>query len=333
MPDPIVPKGVAHVPLPPVAAPDPIVFVLLPNLSMLAFTSAIEPLRIANQLTGQSLYSWTTMSETGANMRCSNGIEIGIDSALADTPQTAAIFVCSGVEPERNTPAAVAGWLRRQWRTGRTVGGLCTGAYTLARAGILSGRTFTLHWENIPPFREHFPDLDPVEQLYAIDERILTCGGGAAATDLFIRLIYDRHGGDLARAVLNMCLHSVQRSETDRQQSSTSASLGTRNPKLLRLIAHFEAHLDDEINLGALCKDLGLSRRQVERLFRTHLDTTPRRYLQELRLHKARILLAETDMPVVDVAIACGYESAGNFSKRFREAFGITPHRFSAGQG
>ncbi|PSL20480.1 GlxA family transcriptional regulator [Shimia abyssi] len=329
---PIVPKGVAHVPIPSVDSVEPIVFALQHNLSMLAFTSAIEPLRMANQLTGQTLYSWTTVSETGANVRCSNGIEIGIDSPLGETPPNARIFVCSGVEPELNSGQKTADWIRLQWRTGRTVGGLCTGAYTLARAGILSGRTFTLHWENIPPFRQHFPDLTPVEQLYAIDERIMTCGGGSAATDLFIKLIFERHGGELARAILNMCLHSVQRSETERQQSSTSATLGTRNEKLLSIIHHFETNLEEDIDLDELTDTLGVSRRQIERLFRTHLNTTPRRFLQDLRLYRARILLAETDMPVIDVAVACGYESAGNFSKRFRERFGISPHKFSTGQ-
>ncbi|WP_435137806.1 GlxA family transcriptional regulator [Pseudopelagicola sp. nBUS_19] len=333
MPTPIVPKGVAYVPLATVVSPEPIVFVLQPHLSMLAFTSAIEPLRIANQLTGQILYSWTTVSETGENVRCSNGIEIGVDEPIGKTPAGARIFVCSGVEPELNTSQKVADWIRQQWRVGRTVGGLCTGTYTLARAGILSGRTFTLHWENIHPFRQHFPDLVPVEQLYAIDDRIMTCGGGAAATDLFMKLIYQRHGPQLAQAVLNMCLHSVQRSETERQQSSTSASIGTRNEKLIKIISYFEAHLEEDVDLDSLTSNLSISRRQIERLFRTHLSTTPRRYLQELRLHRARIFLAETDMSVVEVAIACGYESAGNFSKRFRETFGISPHKFSAGQG
>lgn len=333
MPAPIVPKGVAHVALSGIREAESIVFVLQPNLSMLAFTSAIEPLRIANQLTGQSLYTWTTVSENGENVRCSNGIEIGVDEALGETPPNARIFACLGVEPEKNASQKVADWIRHQWRRGRTVGGLCTGAYSLARAGILAGRTFTLHWENIAPFRAQFPDLEPVEQLYTIDDRIMTCGGGAAATDLFIKLIYERHGGELARAVLNMCLHSVQRSETDRQQSSASAHIGSRNEKLLHIINHFEANLEEEIDLDTLSAELSVSRRQIERLFRTHLNTTPRRYLQELRLHRARILLAETDMAVVDVAIACGYESADNFSKRFRETFGISPRKFSTGQG
>lgn len=329
----VVPKGVAHVAIDAPANPEPIVFVLLPNLSMLAFTSAIEPLRIANQLTGKSLYSWTTMSEDGGNVRCSNGIEIGIDSALGETPADSRIFICSGVQPELSTSAKVADWTRKQWRLGRTVGALCTGTYTLARAGILAGHKFTLHWENIAPFREHFPGLNPVEQLYTMDNRVLTCGGGSAATDLFFKLIYDTHGPVLAQAVLNMCLHTVQRSETDRQQSSTSASIGVRNDKLVRIINHFEAHLDDHINLDVITDELGISRRQMERLFRHYLSTTPKKYLQNLRLQRARILLAETNLPVVDVAVACGFDSAAYFSKRFREAFGMSPHKFSTGQG
>lgn len=327
----LVPRGVAHVALDSNPDPEPMVFVLMPEASMLAFTSAIEPLRIANQLTGKALYQWTTMSEDGQNMRCSNRIEIGIDSPLGETPPGARVFFCGGVQPELHSSQKLADWARLQWRMGRTVGGLCTGAYVLARAGILQGRSFTLHWENLPPFREHYPDLDPVEQLYAIDERILTCGGGAAATDLFLKLIYDRHGPALSQAVLNMCLHSVQRSETDRQQSSTAASLGTRNEKLIRIIAYFEEHMEDIVELDEIARKLGISRRQMERLFNHHIGTTPRKYLQDLRLQRGRMLLAETDMAVIEVAAACGYDSAAHFSKRFREAFGISPHKFSLG--
>ncbi|WP_298566387.1 GlxA family transcriptional regulator [uncultured Aliiroseovarius sp.] len=333
MTGPVIPKGIARVEIDAPETPETIVFVLLHNLSMLAFTSAIEALRIANQLTGKTLYRWTTMSEDGKSVRCSNGIEIGIDCALGDTPSNSRIFICSGVQPDLSTSAKVADWTRKQWRLGRTVGALCTGAYTLARAGILAGHKFTLHWENIAPFREHFPDLTPVEQLYTIDNRVMTCGGGAAATDLFLKLIYETHGPVLSQAVLNMCLHSVQRSETDRQQSSTSASIGVRNEKLVRIIAHFEEHLEDHVNLDIATEELGVSRRQMERLFRHHLNTTPKKYLQDLRLQRGRILLAETDMPVVDVAAACGYDSAAYFSKRFREAFGMSPHKFSAGGG
>lgn len=329
----LVPKGVAHVDLGVTAEPEHFVFLLLPNLSMLAFSAAIEPLRIANQLTGQVLYRWTMMSEDGQSVRASNGVELGVDCAMGDTPAGAKVFVCSGVEPEKAVSKKVADWVRYQWRTGRTVGGLCTGAYALARAGILKGRGLTLHWENQLPFRETYPDLDVREQLYVIDDRIMTCGGGAAATDLFLKMIYEKHGPMLSQAVLNMCLHFVHRSEVDSQQSSKSASLGIRNQKLLQIISIFDEEIDQEILLDDVADRVGVSRRQMERLFSHHLGRTPKRYLMDLRLQRARALMAETDLPVSEVAVACGFESTSHFSKRFRERFGVSPYSFSVTTG
>ncbi|WP_372884536.1 GlxA family transcriptional regulator [Shimia sp.] len=325
----LVPKGVAHFELDTTPEPENFVFLLLPNLSMLAFSAAIEPLRIANQLTGKVLYRWTMMSEDGQSVRCSNGVELGVDRAIGDTPNGAYVFACSGVEPEKASSGRAADWIRYQWRTGRVVGGLCTGAYTLARAGILGGRKFTLHWENQLPFRERYPDLDVQEQLFVVDDRIMTCGGGAAATDLFLKLIYERHGPMLSQAVLNMCLHFVHRSDADSQQSSKSAALGIRNQKLLQIINLFDAEIDQEIDLDEVAANAGISRRQMERLFAHHLNRTPRRYLMDLRLQRARGLMAETDLPVAEVAAACGFATTEHFSKRFRERFGVSPYSFS----
>ncbi len=331
MNDGVIPKGVAHVELGPDVGTEVehFVFLLLPNLSMLAFSAAIEPLRIANQLTGRVLYRWTTMSQDGGPVRCSNGVEISVDKPLGDTPAGAHVFVCSGVEPEKAASKKAADWIRYQWRIGRTVGGLCTGAYTLARAGILMGRGVTLHWENQVPFRESYPDLDLREQLYVVDGRIMTCGGGAAATDLFLKLIYERHGPLLSQAVLNMCLHSVHRSDADSQMTSRAATLGVRNARLLEIVRIFDDEIDQEISLDEVAERVGVSRRQMERLFAHHVGRTPKRYLIDLRLQRARALLAETDMPVGEVALACGFASSTQFSRRFRERFGTSPHAFS----
>ncbi|MEQ9695011.1 GlxA family transcriptional regulator [Shimia sp. SDUM112013] len=325
----LIPKGVAHVELDTSPEPEHFVFLLLPKMSMLAFSAAIEPLRMANQLTGKVLYRWTTLSQDGDSVRASNGIEIGVDGAMGETRPGSYVFVCSGVEPEKQTSKAAADWIRYQWRTGRVVGGLCTGAYTLARAGILGGKKFTLHWENQLPFRESYPELDVQEQLYAIDDRIMTCGGGAAATDLFLKLIYERHGPLLSQAVLNMCLHFVHRSEADSQTSSKSASLGIRNKKLLQIITIFDEEIEQQVELDEVADRVGVSRRQMERLFSHHIGRTPKRYLMDLRLQRARALMAETDLPVSEVAFACGFESTSHFSKRFRERFGVSPYSFS----
>ena len=151
---PVVPKGVAQVDLAGGQTAEVISFLMLPKLSMLAFSSAIEPLRIANQLTGQELYRWQTITEDGGPVRCSNGVEISASTDMAGAEITDSLFVCSGVEPDTVVTDRVAGLLRHHWRLGHSVGGLCSGAYALAKAGILKGHDFTLHWENIPPFRD-----------------------------------------------------------------------------------------------------------------------------------------------------------------------------------
>ena len=327
---PVVPKGVAQVDLAGGQTAEVISFLMLPKLSILAFSSAIEPLRIANQLTGQELYRWQTITEDGGPVRCSNGVEISASSDMAGAEITDSLFVCSGVEPDTVVTDRVAGLLRHHWRLGHSVGGLCSGAYALAKAGILKGHDFTLHWENIPPFRETFPGLEPLDQLYVIDGRILTCGGGSAATDLFLSLISRRFGSGLSQAVLNMCLHPVHRAEEEAQQASRAASLGTRNRKLLRILRYMEEHIEDLFTLDELAEEFDVSRRQIERLFLAHVGVTPKQYLTDLRLTRARMLLAETDLKVADVASACGFDSSSHFSRRFRTRFGISPHRFQS---
>lgn len=324
-----VAKGVAHVPVQQLDQPIPVTFVLLHNFSLIAFSSAIEPLRIANQLAGRALFQWRVLSEDGAPVACSNGLVVRVDGAIGDTSPRAMVFVCGGVEPELSASRRVADWLRAQWRSGRTVGGLCTGAYALAKAGLLQGRRFTLHWENLPPFAATFPKLEPLEQLYCIDDRILTCAGGAAATDLFIELVARHHGTRLGDAVLKMCLHGQQRPANLQQRLSLSSTLGVRNPLLVSVIRRFESDVEADHDMAELATELNTSRRHIERMFERYVGTSPKRYLQQLRLERSRALLTETDMSVQDVAHACGFNSANAFAKAFRQKYGVAPRNLT----
>ncbi|WP_442771882.1 GlxA family transcriptional regulator [Paenirhodobacter enshiensis] len=328
-----VAPGVAHVTLAgqPGCVPGcvQVSFVLMPQFTMLAFTSALEPLRVANQLVGRELFRWNVYSATGTAVPSSNGVAVMPDAALPPEPPEGYILVCGGVEPDRNTGPEIASWLRLAWRRGRTVGGLCTGAYALARAGILSGRKFTLHWENIPGFAETFPDLAPVRQLYCIDGRIVTCAGGVAAADLALKIISDSFGAELGRMTMNMCLLSQRRPADENQIPSIAARLGTRNEKVVAAIRYMEAGLAEGIELDDCAAAVGVTLRQLQRLFRHHLGMTPVQCLNDMRLRRGRALLAETDMPVLEVALACGYASRSSFSKGFSRKFGISPQRFS----
>lgn len=324
-----VSRGIAHVSLTTSAEPVSVSFVLMRRFTMLAFTSAIEPLRVANQLAGQVLFRWNVYSEDGRPVTCSNGLALQPDGPLPPQAPAGYVLVCGGVEPEIGCTPVLTDWMRAQWRHGRIVGGLCTGAYALARAGILDGRRFTLHWENIRGFAERFPTLTPELRVFCIDDRIVTCAGGVAAADLVLKLIDDHCGPELSQTVMNMCLMTRRRDASDEQTTSLTTRLGTRNQHLLKAVRYLQENLEEPFSIDDCADHVGVSRRQIERLFQKNLGMTPLQYLNGLRLQHGRALLAETDMSVLDVAIACGYGSSSHFSKSFRKKFGISPHKFS----
>lgn len=302
-------------------------FLMLPKMTMLAFSAAVEPLRIANQLTGQCLYRWFLMTEDGMPVRCSNGIAIVPDQAIGPTGRDDTVFICSGVNGYLAASERTVSWIRAEAQHGRTVGGVCTGAFTLARAGLLSGRRFTLHWENQLAFEECFPDLPITSQLYCRDGPIITCGGGAACVDMMVSLIKEHHGDGLATRVLEMCLNSGYRVGSKNQRMSLAAEIGVRDPKLIDIMMDMKNRFAEDVTIEGLASKHGLSRRGIERLFKSRLGISPGEKLREMRLEHANSLLAETDMSIIDVAVASGFPSADAFRQAYRQAFGIAPSK------
>lgn len=302
-------------------------FLLLPKATMLAVAAAIEPLRIANQLTKQTLFTWHTMTENGAPVTCSNGLRITPDQALSPLPSDAFGFVCAGVEPEKTCSPAVLGWLRREHRHGRSLGGICTGAFALARAGLLDGRRFTLHWENQPGFIETFPSLTPSPNIYELDGRITTCGGGNTAIDMMLALIEKQHGANLAIMVADMCIHMRSGSKSP-QRAAHSVAIGSRNKALIKAIELMEAELEEPLTNDDLCSRLDISRRQLERLFKRYLGQGPMAFYLELRISRAFTYLNETNMTVAEIAAATGFSNTSHLSRQFRARYGTSPHSF-----
>ena len=327
-PLPLIPQGAAYFPVRVKATPGQYAFFLLPGFTLSAFSNALDPFRIANQLSQKPLYHWQIFSQDGAPAASSSGVAVLVDGALQSLDRDTTLFVCSGTmgqaEPSRHTLALLA----RHHRFGGKVGGICTGADALARAGLLKDRTFTLHWENQPSFIERFPDLLPSTRKFEIDRRVLTCGGGAAATDLALKLIEQDHGLKFASVVCDMCLHRVSLGADLPQRASLASRLQTRNPTLIRILKWMSEHIEDPLGLDDLSGRAGISRRQIERLFTTILNTTPAKYYQNLRLDHARSLLSETDLALLDVAIACGFSTRSHFARAFRAKFGCQPSSF-----
>lgn len=326
-----VPRGAASLDVAYDGPPRDYYFLLLPKLTLLAFTSALEPLRVANQVTGKELYRWYVMTENDAPVTCSCGVNITPDTELRDIPRDAAAFVCGGIEPLETTSRRTVTWVSRQRAFGCNVGGICTGAFALARAGLLAGRRFTLHWENQPAFVETFLDLEPTENLYENHDGLLTCGGGSAATDMMLALIEQHHGAELATIVADMCLHNRSENRAVPQRSAYASAIGSRNPRLIAAVEFMKGHLEDPVEVGEVAAHVGLSRRQLERLFRRYISVTPAQYYLDMRVTRAHALLNETNMTVAEIAAATGFASSSQLSQRFRKRYGKSPSAYRKG--
>lgn len=312
--------------------PQKVAFLLVPHFSMMAFTSSVEPLRAANRLSGETLYSWRTVSVDGKPVRASNGIPLLPDGSLFEDFDAQVLFVCAGVRAEHFNDKAVFGRLRELARRKMALGGVCTGALALARAGLLDGYRCTIHWENMEGFVEDFPHLDITATLFEIDRDRYTCSGGTAPLDMMIYAISRDFSEKLAIGVAEQMLHNFVRQPHDAQRMSIQYRTGISNAKLLAVIAYMEAYLETPVSLRELADSVELSVRQLERLFRNHLGKTPMRYYLELRLQRARLLLRQTTMPILQVAVASGFASASHFARCYRELFQCSPRAERTGQ-
>ncbi|WP_207099737.1 GlxA family transcriptional regulator [Paracoccus shandongensis] len=305
-------------------------FLLLDRFTMLPFTAAIEPLRLANRAAGRTLYSWRLVGPAGDHATCSNGARVVLDASIdADTvaERDDVVIVCGGTEIAREATKPVLNWLRRQARGGATMGAVCTGAWILAEAGLLDGRKATIHWENHDGFAEAFPQVDLYRSVFVNDGNRLTAAGGTSSIDLMLHLIAEAHGDALATEVADQMLHTAIRTDQDRQRLSIPTRIGVRHPRLAAVIARMEANLEEPISPAQLAADAGMSTRQLERLFRRYLNRSPKRYYMETRLARARNLLMQTEMPVIEIALASGFSSPSHFSKCYRAFYGSTPYR------
>lgn len=308
-------------------SPRRFVFVLLNQFTLLCYACAVESLRIANRMGGRTLYEWRVIGEGGTSVTCSAGTAFKLDGDLGDVARDETVVLCGGINVASATTKALLNWVRRESRRGVSMGGLCTASYSLARAGLLSGKRATIHWENQDSFMEEFDDVTLTKSVFVVDGRYFTTAGGTASIDLMLKFIADDHGEELASAVADQLIYTTVRTDQDTQRLSVPTRIGVRHPKLSSVIQMMENNIEEPKSPSLLAKDVGMSTRQLERLFRRYLNRSPKRYYMELRLQKARNLLMQTDMSVINVALACGFASPSHFSKCYRAQYNITPYR------
>jgi transcriptional regulator GlxA family with amidase domain len=257
----------------------------------------------------------------------SNGLAIIPDCGTNTEREADMVFVCAGGNPALFGDKSVFAWLRRLARRGVAIGGISGGPYLLAKAGLLDERRATLHWEHLPAFREAFPDVAVVPSLFEIDGNRITCSGGISALDMMVALIERDHGRQLAAAVGDWFLHTHIREGFGPQRMDLRYRLGVADEKMLAVLRAMEISIETPQSRAALARQAGTSLRQLERLFLRHIGHGVHFHYRWLRLERARQLLRETTLPVLDVALATGFASASQFARAYARAFGEPPSR------
>ena len=312
-------------PDPPDAAHSHFGFLLLPDFSMIAFVNAVEALRMANYVSRRPLYRWSVLTPDGAPATGSNGLPITPTASLDDTPAMETLFVCGGIEVRRHVNGALIRALTRLARLGMTLGSLCTGSYALVKAGLMNGYRCAVHWENLSSLREEFSAVTFTEDLFVTDRDRITCSGGTAPLYLMLDLMARRYGDAVAAGVSEQFILDRIRSATEKQHIPMAARIGVNRRELVSTAQLMEAHIEDPLSFDQIAESVGLSQRQLQRMFKEYLNISPTRYYLWLRL-RARELLLQTDMSVMSVTVACGFQSPCHFSKAYRSQFGHPPN-------
>lgn len=300
-------------------------FILCDDFSMLCLAAAVDALRAANLFTGGPHYSWTIVTHDGKAVRASNGITLASDCGLDAMPKADITFVVASGNLTPPGAQRIINTLRSTGRRGAALGALSVGTLLLAQAGQLEGRRCTIHWEHRASFCDAFDTITCTGAVYEIDRDRYTAAGGTTGMDLMLALVRADFGANIATRVANNFQYEHIRDHDDRQRASIEPDLSGKSEKLKRVASLMAENLEEPLDANTLARAVSLSVRQVERLFLKHLDSTPGRYYMRLRLDRAQQLLRQTNLPILEVALATGFTSHSYFAQSYRLQFGKAP--------
>lgn len=313
--------------------PERVAFIPLPKFSMMALGSALDVLAQANAasvaLGSGRLYEALLASVDGRPVASSAGPEVAVDFGLAALPRLDAVVVVSDAPiPHLGFDALIAflqDFVGADAAQARWVAGVGTGAYVLARAGLLSGHRATLHWSYAPMLARDFPDIVVSSNVFESDRQRLTCASGHAAFDMMLHRIGESREPAVVEHLLASFSLERPRGPKEPQRVPLAARIGGGQPKLTEAVALMEANIEEPLATEDIARLVGVSRRQLERLFKQYLDSLPSRYYLEMRLNRARQLLQQTPQSILQIGLGCGFSSGPHFSSAYRAHFGLTP--------
>lgn len=301
--------------------PQEIHFLLIPGFSLFGLTSMLDPLRHANRASNSNLYEWLLVSECGGLISSSDSIEIMTNAKVGDVNKCETLIICSGSDPQLYTSSALLGFIRQQNNYGADIGCQDTGSYIAAKAGVLDGYRATMHWENVESAAELFSKVTFVQELLVIDRKRFSCPGALSGLDMMLYLIEIQHGKGLATTVADELVYTHQRGHRDAQRSALQVRLNSRNGNLIEAVQLMEQNMEEPLLITELAKHIGISDRELERLFKSHLKQTPKSYYRQMRLEKARWMLQQTQDSVTSIALICGFASLSHFTRSYQQTF------------
>lgn len=302
-------------------------FLTLPNFSMIAFTSAVEVLRMTNYVSRATHYRWSVISADGVPVRASNGVTVTPTRTLEEAGIPDVLIVCGGTQIRSAVDTRVKTLLADLGERGVRLGAICTGAYALMSAGLLDEYRCAVHWEDMSALHAEFPRVKFTDELFVIDRNRMTCTGGTAPLDLMLHLVGQRLGTNLAAQVSAQFILERIRSATDHQPIPVDARIGFSRAELIEVVRLMEANIEEPLSLEELARLVRLSQRHLQRMFKVYLGVSPTHYYLSLRLRRARDLLRTTDASIARVTTICGFQSPCHFSKAYRAQFGYAPSR------
>lgn len=300
-------------------------FIVLPDFSLVSIGAAIDVLQIANDLVGRALFSWALYSIDGRKVKASNGVDVDVKGKYAEIKDGTNIIVCAGGAVESGSYGSLISWIRQRSNEGAFIGSICRGAYILGLAGLLDGRICAVHWEDISWFADRFTQSRFTHQIFEMDAKTLSCAGGTAVVDMTLSFIAHRSGPAISNAIADKLVHHRIRDKVETQRTDIMSRWRISHKKLIFAISIMESNLTPPIPTSFIAKKSNMSLRNLQRLFREQLLTSPNLFYQRLRLNKARQMLRMTSIPILTISNLLHFQSSTYFSKRYLITFGLTP--------
>jgi transcriptional regulator GlxA family with amidase domain len=311
----------------PERTPLKVTLLVFPGSSIMCVASAIDPLRAANRVAGETLFDFRLVSADGGAPVTTCGLPVAVAGSFDPSAEIDVLVIVGGFGTRYAADRRLVAAIRRVARAARAVGGVEAGTWLLGHAGLLEGRAATTHWEDMEDFAAAFPGADVRPDRYVIDGPVFTTGGASPTFDLMLHLVRSRLGIAVALDVASVFIYDQARAATDAQPLVSLGRLEGYDPRLAQAIRLMEAHVDRPLTVAAIARRAGVTARALEIIFKRSIGETPGAYYLRLRLNAARRLVLDTQVRMAEVAARTGFSSAASFSRAFSRAFGEAPAR------